>query len=156
MRKMLTAMFSLLVLCIIFASIFSNSPASRNPKATPAINIQASTWMDEDNSNEDSKPKANIALPSYSSKRSEFAQSIMQALNAPGLPEMCTNAYFNSEGEFIIEVNGEWLVLDKEIRKDMVYALKELLKESKGNLGVEGYGQFFSDSGQALEAFYAD
>jgi hypothetical protein len=92
---------------------------------------------------------------SYESKRKEFANIIKQALNAPGLPEMCTDAYFNYKGELIIEVNGEWLVLEQEVRKDIVYALTELLKKSKKDLGVEGYGQFFSDSGRALESFYA-
>lgn len=92
---------------------------------------------------------------SYESKRKEFANIIKQALNAPGLPEMCTDAYFNYKGELIIEVNGEWLVLEQELRKDIVYTLTELLKKSKKDLGVEGYGQFFSDSGRALESFYA-
>lgn len=93
---------------------------------------------------------------SYETKRKEFAQIIKQSLNAPGLPEMCTDAYFNSKGELIIVVNGEWLVMDKELRNDMIYALKELLRKSKNSLNVEGYGQFFSDSGQPLESFYAD
>lgn len=92
---------------------------------------------------------------SYESKRKEFTNVVKQALNAPGLPEMCTDAYFNYKGELIIEVNGEWLILEEELRKDIVYALTELLRKSKKDLGVEGYGQFFSDSGRALESFYA-
>ena len=97
----------------------------------------------------------NSSTSSYELRRKEFADAIKQALNAPGLPEMCTDAYFNSKGELIIEVNGEWLVLDKELKKDMIYALTELLKKSKKNLNVEGYGQFFSDAGRPLESFYA-
>lgn len=100
--------------------------------------------------------QSNSSSSSYKSKRDEFANNIKQALNAPGVPEMCTDAYFNSKGELIIEVNGEWLVLEEELRKDMVYALTELLRKTKKDLNVEGYGQFFSDSGRGLETFYAD
>lgn len=113
-----------------------------------------------------SRPKTTSSYPSTSSKsasiptmkekRETFASSIKTALNAPGLPIMCEKVYFNDLGEFIIEVNGEWIILDDGLKEDMIYALKELLREKKGDLGVEGYGQFFSTSGQGLEAFYAD
>ncbi len=95
------------------------------------------------------------SIPDPRDKRESFASSIKQALNAPGLPQMCERAYFNDLGELIIEVNGEWIVLDDGLKKDMIYAIKELLKKKKSDLGVEGYGQFFSTSGQGLESFYA-
>lgn len=94
-------------------------------------------------------------LPTSKEKRETFASSIKQALNAPGLPTMCERAYFNDLGELIIEVNGEWIILDDGLKEDMVYVIKELLKDKKSDLGVEGYGQFFSTSGQGLESFYA-
>ncbi|TCU72863.1 hypothetical protein EV204_105199 [Tissierella praeacuta] len=94
-------------------------------------------------------------VPTTKEKRESFASSIKESLNAPGLPIMCERAYFNDLGEFIIEVNGEWIILDDELKEDMIYALKELLKEKKSDLGVEGYGQFFSTSGKGLESFYA-
>jgi len=100
--------------------------------------------------------KNNISPSSYESKRKEFANFVKKALNAPGLPPMCTDAYFNSKKELIIEVNGEWLILDKELRKDMVFALTESLRRTKKSLDVEGHRQFFSTSGRPLESFYAD
>lgn len=95
------------------------------------------------------------SVPTSKEKRETFASSIKQALNVPGLPIMCEKAYFNDLGELIIEVNGEWIILDDGLKEDMIYALKELLKEKKSDLGVEGYGQFFSTSGKGLESFYA-
>ena len=108
----------------------------------------------------ESRPKSSIDY-SYSANtdlptaKEEFASAIKNALNDPSLPVMCERAYFNDLGELIIEVNGEWIALDEGLKEDMIYSLKELLKEKKEKLGVEGYGQFFSTSGKPLEAFYA-
>lgn len=107
-----------------------------------------------------SRPKSNIDY-SYSAETSlptpkeEFESAIKDALNDPSLPAMCERVYFNNSDELIIEVNGEWIALDDGLKEDMIYSLKELLKEKKEKLGVEGYGQFFSTSGQPLESFYA-
>ena len=111
----------------------------------------------EKRESEKSKVQSGAASSSsYEEKRKEFASVIKQALNAPGLPKMCTDAYFNNKGELIIEVNGEWLILEDEIKKDMIYVIKETLRNIKSSLNVEGHGQFFSDSGRPLESFYAD
>lgn len=99
-------------------------------------------------------PQSNTPTPSE--KRAEFASSIKNSLNAPGLPNMCENAYFNDLGELIIEVNSEWITLHKGVKEDIIYGLEEKLREKKSALHVEGYGQFFSTSGKPLESFYAN
>lgn len=119
-------------------------------------------WLNKAKKEIESQPKSTSSyssttstdLPTLKEKRETFASSIKQALNAPGLPIMCERAYFNDLGELIIEVNGEWIVLDNGLKEDMVYAITELLEEKKNDLEVEGYGQFFSTSGQGLESFY--
>lgn len=103
----------------------------------------------------DSEPSTTSYGPTSKEKQVTFAIGIKQALNAPGLPLMCEKAYFNDLGELIVEVNGEWIILDDGLKEDMIYAIKELLKEKRSDLNVEGYGQFFSTSGQPLESFYA-
>lgn len=136
--------------------------AKETQKGTENTNPKADTTVTAQNNppsnvvNNPATVQTSPSITSYESKREEFASIIKQALNAPGLPPMCTDAYFNSKGELIIEVNGEWLVLDKELKKDIVYALTELLRKSKKSLGVEGFGQFFSDAGRPLESFYAN
>lgn len=86
-----------------------------------------------------------------SKKRQEFADKISRALGP-----VCYRAYFNSRGEFIIEVNSEWNTIDKESKKDLIYSIKNQLRKVKKELDVEGYGQFFSRTGRPLESFYAN
>lgn len=120
-------------------------------------------WRNQAKKNVDFQPKpttnysstTSTNIPTTKEKRESFASSIKLALNAPGLPTMCERAYFNDLGELIIEVNGEWIILDDGLKEDMIYVIKELLKDKKSDLGVEGYGQFFSTSGKGLESFYA-
>jgi len=86
-----------------------------------------------------------------SKKMQEFADKIRGALNP-----VCNKAYFNSKGEFIIEVNSEWNTINKESKKDLIYSIENQLRKVKKELNVEGYGQFFSPTGRPLESFYAD
>ncbi len=97
--------------------------------------------------------KYNEAIESINKRRNEFVNVVGEALNAPNLPIMCESVYFNSDNDLIIEVNGEWLILDKALRNDMIYALKEALRKNKILVNSSGYGQFFSTSGQPLEFF---
>ena len=96
------------------------------------------------------------AVENINERRNEFVKIIGEALNVPELPIMCGKVYFNSDNDLIIEVNGEWLVLDESLRKDMIYALEEVLKQNKILVNSSGYVQFFSTSGQSLESFYVD
>ncbi|MDU5081210.1 hypothetical protein [uncultured Tissierella sp.] len=96
------------------------------------------------------------AVESINERRNEFVKIIGEALNVPELPIMSEKVYFNSDNDLIIEVNGEWLVLDESLRKDMIYALEEVLKQNKILVNSSGYVQFFSTSGQSLESFYVD
>lgn len=89
-------------------------------------------------------------------KRQRLANAIKEALNAPGHPDICTAVYFNSKGELIIEATSYWSELSKSDREDIIFLIKNILSKRKKELGVEGYGQFFSPSGRGLEAFYAD
>jgi len=72
-----------------------------------------------------------------------------------GLYPMCKDAYFNSQDELIIIIDNEWYYLAKEEKKDVINVIEDKLKQSKIQLGVEGFGQFFSVSGEPLESFYA-
>ena len=102
---------------------------------------------------EEEMQEINEATENIGKRRTEFLKILVNALNAPELPIMCEKAYFNSDNDLIIEVNGEWLVLDEALKKDMIYALKEVLKKNKILVNSSGYGQFFSTSGQPLENF---
>ena len=135
---------------ILFAFLITIFPLNGSENNKPTISTKESM------TNENTTAIVNDSSTSYrESERKEFAQAIKQALNAPGVPDMCTDAYFNSKGELIIDVNTEWLVLDKELKKDMIYTITNLLRQKRKSLNVEGYGQFFSNSGRPLESFYA-
>lgn len=102
----------------------------------------------------DLKKSDGFVLPvedELSKKRQEFADKISGALDP-----VCYRAYFNSRGEFIIEVNSEWNTISEESKKDLIYSIKNQLRKVKKELDVEGYGQFFSQTGRPLESFYAD
>lgn len=86
-----------------------------------------------------------------SKQRQEFADKIRGALGP-----VCNKVYFNSKGEFIIEVNSEWNTINNESKKDLIYSIENQLRKVKKGLEVEGYGQFFSPVGRALESFYAN
>lgn len=88
-------------------------------------------------------------------KRQELAKGIKDALNASGHPAICTSVYFNKEGELIIEATSYWSDMSESDREDIVFLIKGILSERKEELGVEGYGQFFSPAGRGLESFYA-
>lgn len=91
-----------------------------------------------------------VTASNLNKERQEFADKIRGALSP-----VCDRAYFNSKGEFILEVNSEWYTVKEETKKDIIYSIEKQLKDAKKNLEVEGYGQFFSDSGRPLESFYA-
>lgn len=88
-------------------------------------------------------------------KRQELVKGIKEALNSPGHPAICTSVYFNKEGELIIEATSYWSDMSESDREDIVFLIKGILSERKKELGVEGYGQFFSPAGRGLESFYA-
>ena len=117
-------------------------------------------WIEEVAKKEELKreitaPSSTHSYKTTDDKRDEFASIIKSALNAPGLPIMCEDAYFNYKGELIIVVNSEWYSISEGDKKDMIYVLEKSLKDKKGKLGVEGFGQFFSTAGRPLESFYA-
>jgi hypothetical protein len=88
-------------------------------------------------------------------RREEFETAIKIALNITTPYKICSDVYFNHKGELIIVVNSEWYYLSEGEKKDMIYAIEKSLKNKKGKLGVEGFGQFFSTAGRPLESFYA-
>jgi hypothetical protein len=93
---------------------------------------------------------------SITDKRQKLAKGIMEALNAPGHPEICTSVYFNNEGDLIIEATSYWSDLSENDRKDIIYLIEGILTERKNEINVEGYGQFFSPAGRGLESFYGN
>ncbi|MGI6428268.1 MAG: hypothetical protein ACOXZ6_00875 [Syntrophomonadaceae bacterium] len=88
-------------------------------------------------------------------KQNKLANEIREALNAPGHPAICTAVYFNSKGELIIEATAYWGNMSKSDREDIIYLIEGLLSQRKEEIGVEGYGQFFSPVGKGLDSFYA-
>lgn len=88
-------------------------------------------------------------------RREEFETAIKIALNITTPYKICSDVYFNHKGELIIIVNSEWHYLSEGEKKDMIYAIEKSLKNKKGKLDVEGFGQFFSTAGRPLESFYA-
>jgi hypothetical protein len=93
---------------------------------------------------------------SITDKRQILAKGIMDALNAPGHPAICTSVYFNNKGELIIEATTYWSDLSENDKKDIIYLIEGIITERKNEINVDGYGQFFSPAGRGLEAFYAD
>lgn len=89
------------------------------------------------------------------SKRSDLANGIKSALNAPGHPPICNSVYFNKKGELIIEATSYWDAMSKSEKEDIIFLIKGILLKRKGELQVEGFGQFFSPAGRPLESFYA-
>lgn len=56
----------------------------------------------------------------------------------------------------IIEATSYWGNMSKNDKEDIIFLIKDILQNRKDELGVEGFGQFFSPAGRPLESFYAD
>ncbi len=148
----------IIVAILIIAYLFGYEKQEEPHKSiSSALETPSIKQLDESNKTSDTdteKYDLKEFTESVDKKRNEFVNTIGEALNAPELPIMCEKVYFNSDNDLILEVNGEWLILDEALKKDMIYALKEVLRQNKISLNSSGYGQFFSASGQPLESFY--
>ncbi len=95
----------------------------------------------------------NTATVSADTIKSEFEEMILKALTG-----LASKAYFNSENDFIIEVDSsEWDSLSENEQKDILYLFEEYigtLRESLGDNSVSGFGAVFSEAGRQLESFY--
>lgn len=138
------------IIILFVMSILLTSCTSANDESTVEYISVADQYTEEE------LEEVKKAIESIDGRRIEFTKAIKEALNKPELPIMCEDVYFSSDNDLIIEVNGEWLVLHEDLRNDMIYALKEVLKENKILVNASGHGQFFSTSGQPLESFYTE
>jgi tetratricopeptide (TPR) repeat protein len=95
---------------------------------------------------------SNTLTASSNTKKAEFEKMILKALIG-----LASKAYFNSENDFIIEVDSsEWDRLSENEQKDILFLLGEyidVLNEDLGNVNVSGFGAIFSEAGRQLESF---
>ena len=94
----------------------------------------------------------NTEIVSPDTKKSEFEKMILKAMTG-----LASKAYFNSENDFIIEVDSsEWDNLSENEQKDILYLLGEyidVLNEDLGDSYVSGFGAIFSIAGRQLKSF---